>query len=141
MMPVDQASTAHVSEARRFGFFLVAGGLAAATNFGSRFGFSQWFSYPVAIVLAYLVGMAFAFVLMRHYVFEGSGKALVPQIVKFALVNIFAVLQTLIVSLFLAQWLLPSIGMEEHVEGIAHAFGVVVPVVTSYLGHKKATFR
>jgi putative flippase GtrA len=140
-MPAEHTSPAGGGEAGRFGLFLVAGGLAAAANYGSRFGFSLWFSYPVAIVLAYLVGMAVAFVLMRQYVFEGSGKALGPQVVKFVLVNILAVLQTLIVSLVFARWFLLALGVESHVEAIAHAFGVAVPAVTSYLGHKKATFR
>ncbi|MFN9030644.1 MAG: GtrA family protein [Betaproteobacteria bacterium] len=140
-MPAEQAPTAGGGEARRFGLFLVAGGLAAAANYGSRFGFSLWFSYPVAIVLAYLVGMTVAFILMRQYVFDGTGKALGPQVVKFILVNVLAVLQTLVVSLVLARWLLPALGVESHVEAIAHAFGVAVPAVTSYLGHKKATFR
>lgn len=128
-------------EAERFGLFVVAGGIAAAANYGSRFGFSVWFSFPVAIVCAYLVGMTVAFVLMRRYVFEGSGKALLPQVVKFGLVNLLAVLQTLVVSLVLARWLLPAVGITAHVEAIAHAVGVAVPVITSYFGHKIATFR
>jgi putative flippase GtrA len=133
--------TAGRAEAKRFGLFVVAGGIAAAANYGSRFGFSLWFSYPVAIVCAYLVGMAVAFVLMRQYVFEGNGKPLGPQVVKFGLVNLLAVLQTLAVSLVLARWLLPAVGVTAHVEAIAHAVGVAVPVITSYFGHKKATFR
>jgi putative flippase GtrA len=128
-------------EARRFGLFLVAGGLAAVANFGSRFGFSQWFSYPVAIVLAYLVGMTVAFVLMRQYVFAGRGKSIGPQAIKFVLVNGLAVLQTLIVSLLLARWALPALGVAAHAEAIAHAVGVAVPVMTSYFGHKWGTFR
>ena len=129
------------SEGRRFGLFLVAGGIAAAANYGSRFGFSLWFSYPVAIVLAYLVGMTVAFLLMRQYVFDGRGKAFAPQVWRFTLVNALAVLQTLIVSLVLARWLLPALGITQHVEAIAHAVGVAVPVVTSYFGHRLATFK
>ena len=128
-------------ELRRMLLFVVAGGLAAVANYGSRFGFSLWFSYPVAIVCAYLVGMVVAFVLMRTYVFDGAGKALAPQVVKFVLVNLVAVLLTLGVSLLLARWLLPALGVVEHVEAIAHAFGVAFPVITSYIGHKRATFR
>jgi putative flippase GtrA len=45
------------------------------------------------------------------------------------------------VSLLLARWLLPAAGVEQHVEAIAHAFGVAVPVITSYFGHRLATFR
>lgn len=133
--------TAMQAEGRRFALFLLAGGVAAAANYGSRFGFSVWFSYPVAIVLAYLVGMAVAFMLMRQYVFDGRGKALAPQVLRFVGVNALAVLQTLVVSLLLARWLLPAAGLETHVEAIAHAFGVAVPVITSYFGHRLATFR
>jgi putative flippase GtrA len=128
-------------ETRRFGLFLLAGGIAAAANYGSRFGFSIWFSYPVSIVLAYLVGMAVAFALMRQYVFEGRGKAIGPQALRFVGVNVLAVAQTLLVSLLLARWLLPAAGIASHGEAIAHAFGVAVPVVTSYFGHRLATFR
>ena len=129
------------SESRRFGLFLLAGAIAAAANYGSRFGFSLWFNYPVAIVLAYLVGMTVAFLLMRQYVFEGRGKALGPQVLRFTLVNVLAVLQTLIVSLVLARWVLPALGVTQHAEAIAHAVGVAVPVVTSYFGHRLATFK
>lgn len=129
------------SSLRSFGLFVIAGGIAAAANYGSRFAFSVWFSYPVAIVLAYLVGMLVAFVLMRQYVFDAAGKDLGPQIVKFVLVNALAVLQTLLVSLLLARWALPALGMLQHAEAIAHAVGVAVPIATSYILHKRATFR
>ena len=121
--------------------FLLAGGIAAAANFGSRFVFSQWLPYGVAIVLAYLVGMTVAFVLMRRHVFTDSRSALGPQIVKFAGVNLLAVLQTLLISLALARWLLPTLGVLEHGEAIAHLVGVVVPVFTSYFGHRLLTFK
>lgn len=127
--------------ARQVGRFLLAGGVAAAANYGSRFGFSLWFSYPAAIVLAYLVGMLVAFLLMRQYVFDGAGKPLGPQVLRFGLVNLLAVAQTLLVSLLLARWLLPALGVVQHAEAIAHAVGVAVPVVTSYLLHQRATFR
>ena len=127
--------------APQFFMFVVAGATAAAANYGSRFGFSIWFNYPTAIVLAYLVGMLVAFLLMRQYVFDGRGKSLGPQVAKFIGINLLAVLQTLIVSLMLARWLLPALGLGEHAEAVAHAIGVAVPVVTSYFGHRHATFR
>jgi len=129
------------SEKRQFVLFVVVGGIAAGANYGSRFAFSQWVGYPVAIVLAYLVGMAVAFALMRQYVFEGRGKALAPQIVTFVAINALGLLQTLVVSLALARWVLPRLGVTEHAEAIAHAAGVAVPVVTSYFGHRHGTFR
>jgi putative flippase GtrA len=130
-----------VALTREFLGFLAAGGTAAAANYGSRFAFSLWFSFPAAIVLAYLVGMAVAFVLMRQFVFPGRGKAVAPQIVKFTIVNVLAVAQTLVISLVLARWALPALGVEQQVEAIAHLIGVAVPIFTSYLGHRMATFR
>jgi putative flippase GtrA len=138
---VVEAKAPAAAEARRFGLFVVAGGVAATANYASRFGFSVCFSYPVAIVLAYLVGMTVAFLLMRQYVFDGTGKALGPQVAKFVAINALAVLQTLVVSLMLARWVLPALGVVAYAEAIAHAVGVAVPVFTSYIGHKWATFR
>ena len=121
--------------------FVLAGGVAAAANYGSRFLFSAWLPYPAAITCAYLVGMAVAFALMRQYVFSGAGQPMLPQVAKFAIVNLLALLQTLVVSLVLARWVLPAMGVGEHVEAIAHLVGVAVPVFTSFVGHRQATFR
>lgn len=121
--------------------FLVAGGIAAAANYGSRFLFSIWLSYGPAIVLAYLVGMGVAFVLMRQHVFSAAGGALGPQVLKFVAVNVLAVIQTLVISLILARWVLPSLGVVAHAEAVAHLAGVLVPVATSYIGHRMLTFK
>ena len=121
--------------------FVAAGGIAAAANYGSRFVFSLWLPYPAAITLAYLVGMTVAFLLMRQFVFAATGQPVLPQVAKFAVVNAFALLQTLLVSLVLARWLLPLLGMTEHVEAVAHLVGVAVPVFTSFVGHRSATFK
>ncbi len=121
--------------------FLVAGGIAAGANFGSRFVFSIFFSYGVAIFLAYLVGMLTAFLLMRRHVFNARQGSLAPQVTKFIGVNVLAVLQTLVISLVMALWVLPSVGILDHAEALGHLAGVLVPVITSYLGHKFLTFR
>ncbi len=126
---------------RQFLKFLVAGGLAALANFSSRIAFSHWMRYIPAIILAYLVGMATAFLLNRLFVFTGAGNSLRNQAGWFTLVNLAAVAQTLAISLLLVDYLLPTIGIKTHVETIAHGVGVLVPVVTSYLGHKHLTFR
>lgn len=121
--------------------FLLAGGIAAAANFGSRFIFSNFFSYSVAVFAAYLVGMLVAFLLMRGHVFNASQGPLAPQVTKFIGVNVLAVLQTLAISLLMVRWALPSVGITEHAEALGHLVGVLVPVVTSYFGHKFLTFR
>jgi putative flippase GtrA len=117
---------------RQFWRFLAAGGTAAAANFGSRFLFSLWLPYAWAIVLAYLVGMVVAFVLMRAYVFGAGAGPPTRQAAIFAAVNLLALLQTLVVSIVLARWT---------PQAIAHLIGVLVPVVTSYAGHRMFTFK
>ncbi|MCP5196818.1 MAG: GtrA family protein [Gammaproteobacteria bacterium] len=126
---------------RQFLRFLIAGGVAAGANYGSRFLFSRFFGYELAILFAYLTGMLVAFLLMRSHVFDARGGALLPQAAKFAGVNALAVVQTLLISIALARWGLPALGIIDHVEAFAHLVGVLVPVVTSYFGHKFLTFR
>ena len=126
---------------REFMRFLVAGGVAAAANIGSRIVFSRFMGLEAAVVLAYLVGMAVAFALMRSQVFPPSEASLQRQAAIFVAVNVAAVLQTLVVTLVLARWALPALGVRRFVEEIAHVAGVCVPVVTSYFGHKHFSFR
>lgn len=49
--------------------------------------------------------------------------------------------QTLAISLLLARWVLPSVGIEDKAEALRHLVGVLVPVVTSCFGHKLITFK
>ncbi len=125
----------------QFWRFLLAGGIAAAANYGARFVFSLWMTYEWAISVAFLVGLAVGFALMRGYVFNAQGKALWPQVAKYCAVNFVALLQTLIVSVVLARWILPGIGVVSHAEALGHLAGVLVPIGTSYFGHRMATFR
>jgi putative flippase GtrA len=121
--------------------FLVTGGIAAGVNFGSRFAYNLWVPYGVAVVLAYLTGMACAFVLARAFVFAESRQSLQRSVLLFAAVNLLAVAQTWLISMALAYWLLPKMGVEQFAFEIAHAVGIVVPVFTSYIGHKRWSFR
>ncbi|KTF40521.1 GtrA family protein [Xanthomonas translucens] len=126
---------------RKFIKFLLAGGTAAAANFGSRILLGQVMPYTWSIVVAYLIGMLTAFVLNRMFVFEAASTGLKHQAIWFTLINIAAVLQTLACSLVLARWMFPAMGMRFHPETLAHAIGVAAPVFTSYFGHKALTFK
>jgi gtrA family protein len=126
---------------RQFLVFLLTGGIAAAVNFGSRILYNQWMGFSAAIVLAYITGMVTAFVLARLFVFRDSQRALHHSALYFVLVNGVAVLQTWAISLLLADWLLPALGVHQYVHELAHAAGVVVPMFTSYLGHKHLSFK
>jgi len=121
--------------------FLLSGGLAAILNWGSRFFFSLWMPFELAIVAAFFVGLLSAFIMMRLYVFSAKEKPIMPQASKFAFINMLALAQTLVISVILARWALPALGIDEHAKALAHLVGVLVPVGTSYYGHKFLTFR
>ncbi|AIL07787.1 MULTISPECIES: GtrA family protein [Stenotrophomonas] len=121
--------------------FLLVGGLAAAVNVGSRILLSHWLPYVTAILLAFCLGLVTAFALNKVFVFNQASNRLHHQVLWFIAVNIAAVGQTLLISLLVARWLLPFLNVDFHNETIAHALGVVVPVITSYIGHKRLSFR
>ncbi len=126
---------------RTFPRFLFAGGVAALANIASRYLLGFMMPYVPSIVIAYLIGMLTAFLLNRRFVFHGAGNSLHQQVLWFSLINVLALVQTILVSLVLSRWLLPWAGWIWQAETIAHVVGVIVPVFSSYLGHKRLTFR
>ena len=126
---------------RQFLVFLITGSIAAGVNFCSRILYSLWLDFSPAVILAYLTGMITAFVLAKVFVFKDSQQAVHHSAMFFILVNVVAALQTWLISLGLANYVLPTLGIKVLVLEIAHAVGVAVPVVTSYIGHKRWSFR
>ena len=127
-------------EQRRFVLFVAAGGTAAVVNVLSRIALNWLMPYEAAIVVAYLCGMTTAYLLNRYFVFAASGRTVASEYTRFALVNLAAVVQVWIVSVGLARFVFPAVGFTWHAETVAHVIGVVVPVFTSYLGHKHFSF-
>ena len=125
---------------REFASFLITGGIAALVNLGTRIVFNFVMPFEIAIVVAYLCGMTTAYVLARQFVFERSGRAMHDEYVRFALVNLVAVIQVWIVSVGLADIVFPKLSFTWHPYTVAHFFGVSVPVFTSYIGHKHFSF-
>ena len=126
---------------REFAAFVATGGIAAAVNFASRILYDHWMGFSAAVIVAYLTGMVTAFVLARVFVFRATTQPLHRSGGWFVLVNLLALAQTWVVSMALADHVLPWLGIERYVAEIAHAVGVAVPVFTSYLGHKRWSFR
>jgi len=126
---------------RQFLVFLLMGGAAAAVNLGSRIVYNVWLDFSSAVILAYVTGMITAFVLAKVFVFKDSQQSIRQSAIFFILVNLVAVLQTWMISMGLAYYLLPYMGMTSLVREISHAVGVIVPVFTSYIGHKRWSFR
>ncbi|MDP3561310.1 MAG: GtrA family protein [Legionellaceae bacterium] len=126
---------------QQFLIFLLTGGTAAIVNFSSRLFYNQWMSFSSAVMLAYLTGMITSFVLAKFFVFKESKQPLSRSLLFFTLVNIIAVLQTWTISISLANYFLPLIGFRVFAEETAHAIGIIVPVFTSFAGHKHFTFK
>ena len=126
---------------RQFIIFLITGGFAALVNFGSRIFFNQWMSFSWAIMLAYLLGMITAYTLAKAFVFKETKQSAHTSAAYFILVNIVAATQTWIISMGLALFLFPKIGLTSFASEIAHLCGVVLPVFTSYIGHKHWSFK
>ncbi len=126
---------------RQFIAFLLAGGTAALVNFSSRIVIDIWLSYSTAIILAYGMGMVTAFLLYRFVVFRGSQRKVHHSVGYFCLVNLAALAQTWAISIALAGYLLPAVGVRWFVPEIAHFFGMAAPALTSFLGHKYLSFK
>ena len=126
---------------RPFLRFLVTGGIAALINFGTRIVYSLWMNYPTAVVVAYVTGMVAAFAMARLFVFTETDRSIAHSAGWFAVVNVVGAAQTLAVSLFLADWILPGLGFHWQVETVAHGIGIMAPVFSSYLGHKHLSFK
>ena len=124
----------------QFSRFLAIGGIAALVNLGSRYLFNFFVVFEIAVVLAYLLGMATAFVLMRSYVFGASRRYVGSEIFRFVLVNGVALALVWCVSVGLHRLVFPAIGFTWYADTVAHAAGIMVPAVTSYLGHRFYTF-
>ncbi len=97
--------------------------------------------YIPAISCAFFIGLSIAFVANRIWVFAPSGKHWTVEAGLFTAVNLLGLVQTLVISWALARLVFPWLGMKYHPETIAHAIGVLTPIITSYLGHRYVTFR
>ena len=133
-------SLAPNAESRRFILFLLNGGIALGVNLVSRYFLNMVMPFQPAVILAYLTGMAVAFILFRLFVFEPTARSAKSQFTRFALVNLVAVIQVWAISVLLAEALFPATGMSWHPHDVAHFIGALVPVFSSYLGHKHFSF-
>ena len=128
-------------DTKEFSRFLLIGGIAAIVNFLSRILFNLWVDFSVSVYLAYITGMITAFFLKRHFVFSKGKQPISYSIGFFILVNLVAFLQTLTITMVFLYYVLPYFGIVKMTHEISHAFGLMAPVITSYIGHKKYSFR
>lgn len=124
----------------KFARFLGVGGLAAATNFSSRFAWSLILPFEAAVICAYATGMVLAFTLFRLFVFPGSPLPLPVQVRNFLVVNAIGAGLTFTTAFVLVRGLFPLIGFSWHAEAIGHGMAIAVPVASSWIGHRRFTF-
>jgi putative flippase GtrA len=110
-------------------------------NIGSRYALTSVMSFEVAVVVAYLIGMAIAYVLARIFVFEPTGRSIASEFWRFTVVNLLALVLVWGISVGLADLIFPAIHFTWHSMDIAHVLGVLAPAVTSFLGHRYFSFR
>ena len=94
-------------------------------NFGARIMLNVWLSFSMSIILAYVAGAVTAYLLTRAFVFTDSQQSVSHSIGFFILINLVAVLQTWIVSMALADYVLPAMHVDAFRKEIAHGVGIV----------------
>jgi putative flippase GtrA len=82
-----------------------------------------------------------AYVLNRKFVFSAAAKPSACEFLRFAAVNIVALMQVWLVSVGLAEYMFPYVGFHWHAETVAHTIGVGSPIVTSFFAYKLFVFR
>lgn len=120
--------------------FVLVGGFSSAVNFVARILIDRVTSYETAIVIAFPIALTTAFLLNRLLVFQETRREWKDQYVRFLIVNLIALVQVFAVSLLLARWLFPAIGMNFHPDTVAHGIALVSPLPTSYWLHKHFSF-
>ena len=128
-------------DSKEFLRFLYAGGLAAIVNFLSRIFFNLWFDFSTSVYLAFAVGLVTAFFFKKQFVFTEGKQPIMHSIGFFILVNIIGLLQTLAITMACFYYALPYLGIVKMTHEISHALGLIAPIITSYIGHKKLSFR
>jgi hypothetical protein len=121
--------------------FIAMGGLAALVNFSSRVFYSNWMTFSSSVIAAYVTGMLVAFVLNSFFVFNLCNVPLYRSLLMFTLVNTAGVIQVWLVSIIFADYLLPFMGLENGTQELAHAIGIILPVFSSFFGHKYLSFK
>ena len=125
---------------KQFLHFLIAGGIAAAVNFGVGYTLAGYLPWHGDIVVGYVAGMATAFFLFEQKVFGEHPESRQRSVLFFVAVNALGLLQTWVIYAALMQWIFPRVTWLFFPAEIARAIAIITPTLTSYIGHKYFTF-
>ena len=105
-MTATQAAPANFGQ---FIAFVATGSLAALANLVSRYFLNFLMPFELAVVLAYVVGMAVAFVLFQRVIFGNPDTPLRRRLIRFIQVNLVGMALAWLVSTLMARLVLPSL--------------------------------
>ncbi len=123
----------------QFLLFLLVGATAASLHWLARCLISIWLSFPVAVAIAYFIGIAVAFELNRRYVFPSTLRPVRKQARDFLLVNLIFFPVVWGASIFIKR-LLNEMTVIAHADGIAHGLAITIPVFMTFLIYKFIAF-
>lgn len=135
------ASAAALQGFGRFAAFVATGSVAAITNLVARYFLDFVMPFELAVVLAYLAGMAVAFVLFQRVIFGNPDTPLKRRVIRFVQVNLVGMALAWAVSTLMARVILPVANWTFHPFEVAHLIGVAAPTFSSYFLHRAYTFR
>jgi putative flippase GtrA len=122
--------------------FLIVGITAAALHWLARYWLNIWLSFPIAVALAYSVGITIAFELNRRFVFPISTRPIIKQARDFILINA-AFFPIVWLAAMGFKSLLHNFGINlyvAYIDGIAHALALAVPMFITFLIYKFIAF-
>lgn len=125
---------------KQFLGFVAVGGTAAASQWLTRILFSMWVSFPIAIALAYAVGMAIAFTLNSLFVFPKSAKPRHKQARDFILINMGFFPVVWAGALVIAS-AMHAVGIVRGGQEIAHGIALTLPMAGTFLLYKFFAFK
>ena len=137
---MQTSTTPGVDPRRQFFQFIVVGIISTCCNLASRYLFEIAVSYEWALVGANTVGVITAFLMNRWYVFRSQDHRVLAELARFVLVNLVGIAVSWAAAVLLYRQVLPAIGFGWHPDLVAHAIGILVPVIPNYLAHKIWTF-
>jgi putative flippase GtrA len=125
---------------KQFFLFLIVGGVAALLHWLARILFSLWWPFPLAVAMAYVIGMSVAFLLNSFLVFKKSVRAGHKQARDFIVTNL-AFFPIVWFSSLKIREILRDLGVVFYPDAIAHAMAICLPVIGTFLIYKFFAFK
>jgi len=124
---------------KQFIYFVLAGSSAAFVNWSTRILLRNYFDFLFSAILAYFLGLIFAFFLYRNLVFPYSSLPISKQRTRFLLINISVMPFVLVIFSYLSIFLEYQ-GLGNFSEPIAHGLTIGIPALITFLLYKLYAF-